>query len=117
MQRKKQWLADNGLDDSVAVLFHGTRSDTVHEICSGNFRLDMGTRFAYGRGIYFSRCPNVSLDYGTDLILCKVLTGRKQPMARYEKLQVSAYYVLLIHAALTVMPLPFPGRITTTVLR
>jgi hypothetical protein len=60
-------------------MFHGTNPSNTHDICTGNFNLDISKRFAYGRGIYFSKCPNVSLRYGKDLILCRVLPGRTQP--------------------------------------
>jgi hypothetical protein len=50
-----------GTDDSEVLLFHGTDPANTHNICSGNFDLNISKRFAYGRGIYFSSCPNVSL--------------------------------------------------------
>ena len=59
------------------MLFHGTSQANTHAICTGNFNLDLSNRFAYGRGIYFSKCPNTSLQYGEDLILCRVLPGLK----------------------------------------
>ena len=60
------------------VLFHGTGQANTHAICTGNFNLDLSNRFVYGRGIYFSKCPNTSLQYGEDLILCRVLPGLKE---------------------------------------
>ena len=75
---KKAQLGLAGRDDSELVLFHGTGHANTHEICSGNFNLDLSNRFAYGRGIYFSKCPNTSLQYGDDLILCRVLPGHKK---------------------------------------
>ena len=75
---KKAQLCAAGRDDSELVLFHGTGHVNTHEICSGNFNLDLSNRFLYGRGIYFSKCPNTSLQYGDDLILCRVLPGQKK---------------------------------------
>jgi len=34
-------------------------------------------RGAYGHGLYFSDFPDISLNYGSCLILCKVLFGKK----------------------------------------
>ena len=74
---EKQFLAKKleykraGRDTSEVVLFHGTSPVNTHEICTGNFNLDLSNRFAFGRGIYFSKCPNTSLQYGKDLILCR----------------------------------------------
>jgi hypothetical protein len=53
-------------------MFHGTNPSNTDDICTGNFNLDISTRFAFGRGIYFSKCPNIGLSYGKDLILCRV---------------------------------------------
>ena len=75
---KKEEFKKEGRDASELVLFHGTSHANTHDICTGNFNLDISNRFAFGRGIYFSKCPNVSLQYGDDLILCRVLPGQKQ---------------------------------------
>ena len=77
-QAKKAEFREAGRDDSEHVLFHGTGQANTHAICTGNFNLDLSNRFAYGRGIYFSKCPNTSLQYGGDLILCRVLPGLKE---------------------------------------
>ena len=77
-QAKKTKFREAGRDDSELVLFHGTGQANTDAICAGNFNLDLSNRFAYGRGIYFSKCPNTSLQYGEDLILCRVLPGLKE---------------------------------------
>ena len=77
-QAKKAEFREAGRDDSELVLFHGTGQANTHAICTGNFNLDLSNRFLYGRGIYFSKCPNTSLQYGGDLILCRVLPGLKE---------------------------------------
>jgi hypothetical protein len=79
LQEKKIDFSSAGSDDTEVLLFHATGPANTHNICSGNFDLSVGSRFAYGRGIYFSKCPNVCLQYGQDLILCRVLLGRAQP--------------------------------------
>jgi hypothetical protein len=67
-------------------MFHGTNPANTHDICTGNFDLEVKSkRFLYGRGIYFSKCPNISLGYGSDLILCRVLPGLSQPKAAKAK--------------------------------
>ena len=74
----KSYLQRKGRATSELVLFHGTKASNTDDICRGNFNIDLGRRFAYGRGIYFSKCPNTSLQYGEDLILCRVLPGLMQ---------------------------------------
>lgn len=41
------------------------------------FQVRYATRQAYGRGIYFSEFPDVSIGYGSGLLLCRVLPGRE----------------------------------------
>jgi Fe2+ transport system protein FeoA len=77
---KKQRLLSLGCNGAEQLMFHGTHPANTHNICTGNFNLAVKSkRFAYGRGIYFSQCPNISLGYGSDLILCRVLPGLSQP--------------------------------------
>ena len=66
LEYKRAWR-----DTSEMLLFHGTSPDNTHNICTGNFNLNLSKRFVFGRGIYFSKCPNTSLQYGKDLILCR----------------------------------------------
>jgi len=82
---KKLELLKEGRDFSEVVMFHGTSPANTHDICTGNFNLDLSNRFAFGRGIYFSKCPNTSLQYGKDLILCRVLPGLKHMTKWVEK--------------------------------
>ncbi len=91
---QKEALRASGMEVTESLLFHGTSSKNAEGICKTNFDPAKLKRFAYGKGIYFSRCPNVSLGYGEDLLLCKVLLGKKQPRDpdyRYQ-LQVRASY-------------------------
>ena len=74
---KKAEFKKQGLDSEI-LLYHGTSSANTKGICKTNFRMDLSSRFAYGRGIYLSRHPTCSLLYGEELIVCKVLLGRKQ---------------------------------------
>ena len=84
MQVKKAEFHAAQRDTNELVLFHGTQKANTHAICTGNFNIDLSNRFLYGRGIYFSKCPNTSLQYGEDLILCRVLPGLKQDIAGNE---------------------------------
>ena len=74
---KKAEFKKQGLHSEI-FLYHGTSSANTGGICETNFRMDLSSRFAHGRGIYLSRQPTCSLMYGEELIVCKVLLGRKQ---------------------------------------
>lgn len=78
---------ENGKVDEV-LLFHGTAVASLDNILSSNFILDAApiqqnsnqeTRkktMMFGKGVYFSEMPSVSLMYGNGLLLCKVLLGK-----------------------------------------
>ena len=69
------------------LLFHGTSWSCVHQIATNNFDIEAipkqittnnQTRkksMLFGKGVYFSEMPALSLIYGDGLILCKVLPG------------------------------------------
>ena len=69
------------------LLFHGTSWSCVHQIATNNFDIEAipkqlttnnQTRkksMLFGKGVYFSEIPALSLIYGDGLILCKVLPG------------------------------------------
>ena len=80
---KKAAFQKKGLNSEI-LLYHGTSSANTDSICKTNFRMDMSVRFAHGRGIYLSKYPTTSLQYGGDLIVCKVLLGRKQDPSRHQ---------------------------------
>ena len=65
-------------NNDEVLLFHGTSSANTDGICRTNFNLDISVRFAYGRGIYLSKYPITSLQYGEALLVCKVLLGCEQ---------------------------------------
>ena len=74
---KKAEFKKQGLDSEI-LLYHGTSSANTEGICKTNFKMGLSSRFAHGRGIYLSRQPTCSLMYGEELIVCKVLLGRKK---------------------------------------
>ena len=82
---KKVELQSDGKDTRELLLFHGTSQSNVHDICKGNFNLELSNRFLFGRGIYFTKCPNVGLQYGQDLILCRVLPGLEQGITKRDE--------------------------------
>ena len=71
------------------LLFHGTSHESLTGIVSSNFKMEavpfnrssipqdqMRRKLnLYGKGIYLSQIPEVSLNYGDALIVCKVLLG------------------------------------------
>ena len=66
------------------LLFHGTTKANVQSILKHNFILDdppqedntKKIQMVFGKGIYFSELPGVSLMYGDHILLCKVLPGK-----------------------------------------
>merc|ERR1719320_712080 len=72
------------------LLFHGTAVSSIDSILSTNFVVDSLPQqrnsqneqrkktMMFGRGIYFSELPAVSLMYGNGLLLCKVLPGKTE---------------------------------------
>jgi len=76
-ERKEEEFSANGGNQGCLLLFHGTPQKNIELILKNNFDLSIRTNGrAYGDGVYFSECPEVSLGYSRDqksLILCKVL--------------------------------------------
>lgn len=78
---------ENGQVDEL-LLFHGTSVSSIDNILSTNFIVDSLPQqrnsqneqrkktMMFGRGVYFSELPAVSLMYGNGLLLCKVLPGK-----------------------------------------
>ena len=68
------------------LIFHGTAYENIESIINSNFCIDSSPfqegesqgrkkSMLFGRGIYFSEIPGVSLMYGSGLLLCKVIVG------------------------------------------
>jgi len=76
-EKKEEEFSANGGNEGCLLLFHGTPQQNIELILKNNFDLSIKTNGrAYGDGVYFSECPEVSLGYSRDqksLILCKVL--------------------------------------------
>ncbi|TRY69333.1 hypothetical protein TCAL_04452 [Tigriopus californicus] len=66
-----------GIPDDEILAFHGTSSTNVDNILKTNLSLNYSTRFAHGKGLYFSEYPAVSFAYGDTLMLFKVLPGHE----------------------------------------
>ena len=85
--KKEGKLGNNGKVEEM-LLFHGTAVSSVIRILTTNFILDALPQqknvqhekrkktMMFGRGVYFSELPAISLMYGNGLILCKVLPGK-----------------------------------------
>jgi len=68
---------------SELLLFHGTSNENINKIVESNFCIDnlpmnRGKLMLFGKGVYFSELPGVSLMYGESILLCKVLLGKCQ---------------------------------------
>jgi len=76
---KKLEFKERGIDDKSLLIFHGTPQENIDSILKNNFNMNkVAHGRAYGRGIYFSEKPEVSMGYTRDmssLILCMVLPG------------------------------------------
>ena len=74
-------LQSCGKKVAETLLFHGTGAANVDSILKSNFSLardcdsSKENRRIFGEGIYFSEMPAVSLMYGNNLLLCKVVLG------------------------------------------
>ena len=85
--QKEMFMRENK-DAQEALLFHGTAVSCVDSILTSNFLVEhapaqqagrsevRAKKMMFGRGVYFSEMPAVSLMYGNGLILCKVLLGQ-----------------------------------------
>merc|ERR1719510_974915 len=84
--RQSGKVNDAGKVDEV-LLFHGTAVASLDNILASNFMLDAlplqvntlnesrKKTMMFGRGVYFSEIPAISLMYGNGLLLCKVMLG------------------------------------------
>jgi len=85
--QKEMFMRENK-EVKETLLFHGTAVSCVDSILQSNFLVEhapvqqagrrevRAKKMMFGRGVYFSEMPAVSLMYGNGLILCKVLLGR-----------------------------------------
>ena len=80
---KQRKVDEHGLVRET-LLFHGSENENVNIIVEENFSVEhqpVGKRektMLFGRGLYMSPLPGVSLMYGETLLLCKVLLGKCQ---------------------------------------
>ena len=95
---KKAELTKQGLGKSL-LLFHGTPNVNIDGILRNNFDLTkIANGRAYGDGVYFSECPEVSLGYSSGrvisswatsqwarLLLSRGARGKKRKMGQEEK--------------------------------
>eukprot|EP00092_Neocalanus_flemingeri_P058142 GFUD01069240.1.p1 GENE.GFUD01069240.1~~GFUD01069240.1.p1 ORF type:complete len:189 (+),score=44.53 GFUD01069240.1:414-980(+) len=72
------------------LLFHGTDVNNIDSIFNKNINIESSTvgrckAMVFGRGIYMSEFPGVSLNYGAGLLLCKVLTGSTETISKDDR--------------------------------
>jgi len=80
-EKKQKQLAAAKKPAEIVLAFHGTRKEeTIENIVTDNFNVafigsqtDSGW---WGRGFYFSENVGLSLAYGTNLLLCRLLPGK-----------------------------------------
>ena len=71
------------------LLFHGTSLSSLESILKHNFIIDnipqgdhnRKKQMLFGRGVYFSKLPAISLMYGNVVLLCKILPGKCEAYA------------------------------------
>ena len=80
--RQREIFRNEGKTIREVFLFHGTAAANVDSILRENLSLELSSeqqckerKRLFGKGIYFSQYPAVSLMYGNGLILFKVLLG------------------------------------------
>ena len=85
--QKKKFATEGKVDKYGKVpehfQFHGTAFENINKIIEENFKIDMTPThrekaMLFGRGIYLSELPGVSLMYGEGLLLCKIILGKCQ---------------------------------------
>uniref|UniRef100_A0A1I8JQJ4 PARP catalytic domain-containing protein n=1 Tax=Macrostomum lignano TaxID=282301 RepID=A0A1I8JQJ4_9PLAT len=75
---KAKYGADHQYAQYV-LAFHGTKTAAiVDDIMANNFDLKKLQRCAHGFGVYLSEFADVSVGYGTEMLLCRVLPGNPQ---------------------------------------
>ena len=92
-EKRKERFKNKGILDEFGnvqemLLFHGTSLSSVEGILAKNFLIDAIPQqvnaksqqrmkaMIFGKGVYFSEYPAVSMMYGEVLLLCKVMPGR-----------------------------------------
>ena len=80
--RQREIFRNEGKTIREVFLFHGTAAANVDSILRENLSMELSSeqqckerKRLFGKGIYFSQYPAVSLMYGNGLILFKVLLG------------------------------------------
>ena len=69
------------IQHDYVLAYHGTQPGNIDSILKSN--LNIKKREAHGPGYYFSEFPDVSLGYGTGLIVFKVLNGKEYVGSNY----------------------------------
>ena len=87
-EERERLFLEHKVDECCAVreslLFHGSERDIINTIVEENFTVEHQANcgrektMLFGRGVYMSPLPGVSMMYGHTLLLCKDLLGKFQ---------------------------------------
>lgn len=74
---QKAAFASAGVPSAEILAYHACAVSNVGNILRENLQVKYARVHAYGRGIYFSEFPDISMGYGAGLLLCRILPGRE----------------------------------------
>ena len=85
-EKTKATFASEGKPTEEKLMFHGTHCESINGILANNFQLGAAPLQRskgqyYGKGIYFSESPGVSIEYGI-LLLCRTLPGHVEDVGQ-----------------------------------
>ena len=92
-------------------LFHGTSYNNALEISKNNFDINKCIRNVFGKGIYFSKYPSISIKYGKYILLCKInlgyfqKNGSKFDMMKYDSFSFTNNNNYIIKSKHQILPL------------
>ena len=107
-EAQKEKFEDEGKGTEEVLLWHGTNPSALEPILRNNFDIESAPvqpelgegrrkKMVFGRGIYFSEVPTVSLMYGNTLILCRVVLGACQNFTPVAGHRVLTFSGLIFH--------------------
>ena len=106
---RKEKFEVEGKGKEEVFLWHGTDPSAMEPILRDNFDIESAPvqpelgagrkkKMQFGRGIYFSEVPTVSLMYGNTLILCRVVLGACQNFTPVAGHRVLTFFMQLTFA-------------------
>ena len=106
---RKEKFEVEGKGKEEVLLWHGTDPSALDPILRDNFDIESAPvqpelgagrkkKMQFGRGIYFSEVPTVSLMYGNTLVLCRVVLGACQNFTPVAGHRVLTFFMQLTFA-------------------